>query len=93
MPIHTKPAQQINQHGAEREGTNTNIVASVPVATKSKSVSSHRYGVLKSLMGHSFSRGRPDQVQQIDKAKQYMVSRSYHQQSGGRNIQRQQTDL
>ena len=96
IPIHTKPAQQINQHSAvirEREGTNTNTVASVPVAAKSKSVSSHRYGVSKSGMGHSYSRGRPDQVQQIDKAKQYMVSRSYRQQSVGRNIQRQQTDL
>ena len=96
--VHTKQEHQANiansshldQHSAvrEREG---NIANSAP---KSKAVSSHRYGISKSGMGHSYSRGRPDQVQQIDKAKQYMVSRSYRQQSGaGRNIQRQQTDL
>ena len=83
-------ASHLDQHSAirEREG---NIANSAP---KSKAASSHRYGISKSGMGHSYSRGRPDQVQQIDKAKQYMVSRSYRQQSGaGRNIQRQQTDL
>jgi hypothetical protein len=88
----THVASNLDQHSAairEREG---NVIANA--ATKSKAVSSHRYGISKSGMGHSYSRGRPDQVQQIDKAKQYMVSRSYRQQSGaGRNIQRQQTDL
>ena len=74
----------------EREG---NVANSAPIATKSKAVSSHRYGISKSGMGHSYSRGRPDPVQQIDRAKQYMMSRSYRQQTGGRNIQRQQTDL
>ena len=88
----TYVASHLDQHSVvrEREG---NIANTVPIATKSKAVSSHRYGISKSGMGHSYSRGRPDQVQQIDKAKQYMVSRSYRQQSGGRNIQRQQTDL
>ena len=106
MAIHAKQEQQANitnpshmtshvvdQHSVirEREGNIANTTA--PIATKSKAVSSHRYGISKSGMGHSYSRGRPDQVQQIDRAKQYMVSRSYRQQSGGRNIQRQQTDL
>ena len=81
------PASSDQHNVREREGNITNV------APRSKSVSSHRYGISKSGMGHSYSRGRPDQVQQIDKAKQYMVSRSYRHQSGGRNIQRQQTDL
>ena len=77
-------------------GGEKSVPNATPVFSKSKPTSSHRYGISKPGMGHSYSRGRPDHMQQIDKAKQYMDSRSYRNQGGVRHperIQRQQTDL
>ena len=83
-------------HGVPPRGGEKSVHNLTPVLSKSKPISSHRYGISKPGMGHSYSRGRPDHMQQIDKAKQYMDSRSYRNQGGVRHperIQRQQTDL
>ena len=89
--------QAVDHNVSARESERA-VSNAMPTTSKSKTSSSHRYGISKSGMGHSYSRGRPDHVQQIalDKAKQYMDSRSYRNQGGVRHperIQRQQTDL
>ena len=77
----------------DREGT---VPHASPVTSKSRPLSGHRYGISKPGMGHSYSRGRPEQ-NALDRAKQYMDSRSYRSSQGSfshpERIQRQQTDL
>ena len=48
----------------------------LPTLQWTKAVSRLQYGISKSGMGHSYSRGRPDQVQQTDKAKWYIHGES-----------------
>ena len=90
LPNH--PSADYSVHAARVGNSEKPVSNTQPTVPKSKHISSHRYGISKPGMGHSYSRGRPD----LDKAKQYIDTRSYRNQGGARHperIQRQQTDL
>ena len=93
VPSHQPNHQSADHNAPARVGDRERTVSHTqPIMPKSKPVPSHRYGISKPGMGHSYSRGRPD----LDKAKQYIDIRAYRNQGGARHperIQRQQTDL
>ena len=94
---HAQPPSSSVSRGAP---PNKDVFTSNPLPTKTKPSSAthgHRYGIVKPGIGHSYSRGRPDPMQQplgLDKVKGYM-DRAYKNQNvrHPERIQRQQTEL